>query len=84
MPALFLLASALGLNYARHRRGRSTICSTCRRFIGPRTFLTGWAALTAWLAPHYCRPFARAARALLTAVETVDDSFAPLDPEETP
>jgi len=77
MPALLLLASALGLNYARHRRGLSTICSTSRRIVGPRLFLIGWAALTAWIAPHYCRPFFRAATtAALAAVETFDDELA--------
>jgi hypothetical protein len=69
MPALVLLASALGLNYARHKCGRSTICSTCRRYIGPRMFLALWAGLTAWLAPHYLRGFARAAVAVAEALD---------------
>jgi hypothetical protein len=85
MPALLLLASALGLNYARHRRGLSTICSTCRKRIGPRTFLIGWTALTAWIAPHYCLPFARAAaKTAAAAAEFVDDALATFDTEETP
>jgi hypothetical protein len=81
MPALLLLASALGLNYHRHRVGKSTICSTSRQYVGPGAFLMGWAALTAWIAPHYIRPFARAA---LAAVETFDDTLsAAFDSEET-
>lgn len=78
MPALLLLASALGLNFARHRRGLSTICSTCRERIGPRTFLIGWSLLTAWIAPHYCRPF------VIRALAVVDDALATFDTEETP
>lgn len=77
MPALLLLASALGLNYHRHRRGLSTICSTCRKRVGPRAFLVGWAALTAWIAPHYLRPF------IIRATAFVDDEFATFDTEET-
>lgn len=85
MPALLLLASALGLNYHRHRTGRSTICSTCRKRIGPRGFLVGWAVLTSWLAPHYCLPFARAAaKTVSAAAEFVDDALATFDTEETP
>jgi hypothetical protein len=80
MPALLLLASALGLNYARHLRGLSTICSTCRCYIGPRMFLALWAGLTAWLTPHYLRGFARAA---VAAVEAFDDASSTIfDTEE--
>ena len=76
MPALLLLLGALGLNYGRHRRGLSTICSTCRRYVGPRLFLALWAALTAWIAPHYCRPFARAfATAVAEALDDAHDIF---------
>lgn len=75
MPALLLLASALGLNYHRHRRGRSTICSTCRKHIGPRTFIVGWLALSTWLLPHYVRPFLR------RVAELVDDAHI-FDSEE--
>lgn len=72
MPALLLLAGALGLNYHRHREGRSTICSTCRRHIGPRLFVAAWLTLTAWILPHYVRPF----------TELVDDALATFDTEE--
>lgn len=82
MPALLLLVSALGLNYHRHRHGRSTICSTSRRAIGPRLMVALWLFLTAWFLPHYCRPFARA---VLAAVETFDDELASaFTLEETP
>ena len=57
MPALLLLIAALVTNYVRHRTHRSTICSTCRKRIGPRVFVIGWFALTIWFIPHYCRPF---------------------------
>jgi hypothetical protein len=49
--------------------GRSTICSTCRKRLGPRLFTVGWAALTAWFIPHYCRPFKDAVVDLLTEGE---------------
>lgn len=76
MPALLLLASALGLNLHRHRRGLSTICSTSRPYIGPWQMAILWGALTAWFLPHYCRPFVRAAtKVALAAVETFDDQL---------
>lgn len=71
MPPLVLLVSALGLNFARHRLGLSTICSTCRRYVGPRAFLVLWGALTVWITPHYCRGFGRA---IVAAVEAFDDA----------
>lgn len=64
MPALLLLASALGLNYARHKRGLSTICSTLRPHISPWQMVGLWFGLTSWFLPHWIRPFLRAARAL--------------------
>jgi hypothetical protein len=79
MPALLLLASALGLNYARHKCGRSTICSTCRRYVGPRMFLALWLGLSAWITPHYLRGFARAAVA--AATEVLDDMHDIFDEE---
>lgn len=81
MPALMLLAGALGLNYARHRRGLSTICSTCRRYVGPRLFFALWAGLSAWLLPHYARPFSRAVAAVIEAIEDMHDIT--FDIEET-
>jgi hypothetical protein len=71
MPALVLLASALGLNYARHRRGLSTICSTCRKRVGPRAFLALWLGLSGWLIPHYLRGFARAVVAVAEAIDDI-------------
>lgn len=53
MPPLALLVAALVCNYARHKKGSSTICSTCRKRVGPISFTLGWAVLTAWLWPHY-------------------------------
>jgi hypothetical protein len=71
MPALLMLAGALGLNYGRHRCGLSTICSTLRPVVKPWQMVALWAAITAWFLPHYGRP---AIRALTTAVaETLDD-----------
>jgi len=69
MPALLLLASALGLNYARHRTGRSTMCSTARHYVGPGLMVAIWAGLTAWFLPHYCRPFRRVVAAALEAFD---------------
>lgn len=57
MPALLTLVAALVINVLRHKTGRSTICSTTRKRVRPRLFCLGWAALSAWLIPHYCRPF---------------------------
>lgn len=57
MPPLLGLVASLVLNYIRHRRGATTICSTTRRAIGPKLFVMGWATLTAWLLPHYINPF---------------------------
>ena len=60
MPGLVLLIAGLVTNFIRHRMGRTTICSTSRKVIGPRVFVLGWAALTAWFIPHYCLPFKQA------------------------
>lgn len=57
MPALFMLIGSIVWNYLRSRRGRSTICSTSRRHMKPAVLCAGWALLTAWFLPHYCRPF---------------------------
>lgn len=65
MPALLLLITSLVVNYLRHKTGRSTICSTCRKRLGPKMFVAGWLALTAWFIPHYCGPFKRAVKELL-------------------
>jgi hypothetical protein len=78
MPALLLLASALGLNYHRHRHGRSTICSTCRQYVGPRAMTAAVLAVVGWFIPHYSRPF------IIRATALVDDALATFDTEETP
>lgn len=69
MPALLTLIAALITNYVRHKTGRSTICSTCRKRLGPKAFVAGWLALTAWFIPHYCKPFKRAVADLLSEGE---------------
>lgn len=54
------LLSTLGLNYVRHRRGRSTLCSVTRRHVPVQTpegrlvVVVAWGALTGWLIPHLC------------------------------
>jgi hypothetical protein len=54
------LLGTLGLNYARHRRGRSTLCSVTRRHVpvhepeGRLVVVAAWAVLTGWLLPHLC------------------------------
>jgi|GEM_PF-3951813 len=65
MPALLLLIASLVTNYVSHRRHTPTICSTCRKRVGPRVFLLGWAALTIWFTPHYCNGFKNAVADLL-------------------
>ena len=68
MPVWLALAGTMGLNYARHRKGKSTLCSSARaplqvhRVEGRIAFVAGWAALTGWLIPHFCR-----AKAAVTA-----------------
>ena len=59
------MLSTLGLNYARHRGGRSTLCSVTRRHVpvetteGRLAVVVAWGVLTGWLIPHLCdtRPF---------------------------
>ena len=51
MPWLGLLAT-LGWNYARHRRGRSTMCSVTRRALPFPAVALGWGVLTGWLLRH--------------------------------
>lgn len=73
MPALLLLVASLITNYVRHRLGKSTICSTCRKRLGPRAFVLGWLLLTGWFIPHYCRPFKRAVADLIEGEEKLDE-----------
>lgn len=49
------LLGLVGYNFARHLAGKPTLCSTARDHVPAWLFLTLWAALTSWLAPHYCR-----------------------------
>lgn len=72
MPPLLLMIASLVTNYIRHRTGKSTICSTCRKRLGPKAFVLGWAALTAWFLPHYCRPFKRAVEDLFEGDTNLD------------
>jgi hypothetical protein len=64
MPVWTALIATLGLNYARHRTGRSTLCSSARapfqvhKAEGRLAFVVGWTALSGWLIPHFCKgPF---------------------------
>lgn len=57
MHPLTLLAVSLWWNYARHKRGGSTMCSATRVHVGPILFTIAWALLTLWLVPHYTKPF---------------------------
>jgi hypothetical protein len=60
------LMGTLGLNYARHRRGRSTLCSVTRRHVpvqrpeGRLAVVVAWGVLTGWLIPHLCNSAFRA------------------------
>lgn len=51
------LAATLIWNAVRGSKDQPTICSTTRTEVRPVTFVLGWAALTSWLVPHYCKPF---------------------------
>ena len=53
------LLGTLGLNIWQHKHGRPTLCSVGRRYVPARLFVAAWAALTAWLLPHYARPLRR-------------------------
>jgi hypothetical protein len=55
MPVWVALLGALGWNYARHRRGKSTLCSSTRHVVPDLGFCAGWGVLTGWMIPHYCR-----------------------------
>lgn len=54
-----LLAAALVTNYASHRAGHGTICSTMRPVFRTNTrtgkvvAVAAWASLTAWFIPHF-------------------------------
>lgn len=69
MPVWAALVGTLGLNYLRHRRGRSTLCSVTRAHLrvhraeGTAVVIVGWTALTCWLLPHLVLPARRAAAA---------------------
>lgn len=54
---MHLLQAALVLNAINSKFGGPTICGDSREEIGPVTFVLGWAALTSWFVPHYCKPF---------------------------
>lgn len=56
------LASLLGWNLSRHRRGLSTLCSIGRLILPPAAFLAGWAAFNAWFIPHVLRGYPPRAR----------------------
>ncbi|GAB7007806.1 hypothetical protein JCM18899A_52820 [Nocardioides sp. AN3] len=54
------LIATLSLNYARHRRGKSTLCSVTRRHVpvqtpeGRAAVILAWSVLSGWLIPHLC------------------------------
>lgn len=54
-PVWAMLSATLGLNYYRHRKGKSTLCSGGRKILSPTEFIAGWAVLTGWLIPHFCQ-----------------------------
>lgn len=54
MPVWICLTFTLVLNYVRHRKGKSTLCSAGRKVIPPEAFIGLWTALSVWLVPHYC------------------------------
>lgn len=53
-----LLGGTLAANIVGHRTGWwLTLCTNTRRYCPPGAFLAFWAALTAFLVPHYIRGF---------------------------
>jgi hypothetical protein len=72
MPALAMLAGALGLNYIL-----PTICSTCRRYISAEAMTAIVLGAVSWFIPHYWRGFPR-------AVANVSDAIATAIEEATP
>lgn len=61
MPALGL-ALVLIWNFIRHRRGKSTICSTTRPLIPAPVFVIGMTGFNVWFIPHWLAPKLRARR----------------------
>lgn len=62
MDGIVGLASVLGWNYANHRRGRPTICSTFRRHVPPEAAVAGIAAGAYALTVHLLRGYVRDGR----------------------
>jgi hypothetical protein len=68
MPVWGALVGTLVLNYARHRGGHSTLCSSTRSRLrveqtsGQLVFLAGWITLSGWLVPHLLQTGARQGR----------------------
>lgn len=56
MHPLTLLVAAVGLNYARHKRGKSTICSTTRKAVPTPVAAVGMTWFLAWFLPHWWGP----------------------------
>lgn len=50
-----MLVKTLWRNYDRHTHGESTLCSSTREYVPSWMFILGWAGLTSWLVPHYCK-----------------------------
>lgn len=70
---LTLLTAALGLNLYNDRHGKPTMCATTRKHVPWPLFCAGWAGVTLWLVPHYCRPLMRQ---LNKAVDSMSSSPA--------
>jgi hypothetical protein len=68
MPALLALFGTFGLNYALHKTGRPTICSTLRPHVGPWLMSAVVGGFVGWFLPHYCRPF------VVAALNEIDDT----------
>lgn len=53
MNPWWLFGAFLAHNYSRHRRGRSTFCSTGREVVPPWLFLLVLGRFNRWFIPHW-------------------------------
>jgi hypothetical protein len=57
VPGVVLLAAAVAVNYGRHRRGLSTICSTTRAHLPAPAAAALLVGGFGWLLPHVLRGY---------------------------
>ena len=62
MPGVVLLAAAIGVNYAQHRRHRATICALTRRTLPPAVFAAVFTSGFLYLLAHVLRGYPKESR----------------------